>query len=295
MTDDKTSFRELLDQAKTDVRAFSQLLTEIDKLGVLTLQYEQLLQPPQLAFRVGITGAMGVGKSVLINQLIEHAYQKHWKIGILAIDPTGPFSQGAILGDRIRLSSEYPSDVFFRSIGSRRSVGGVCHQAYLMLRAFDWAGFDIVFVETVGVGQTEWEIMNVADIISLVLVPESGDGIQLIKSGLMQIADIFIMNKSDRSGSALLQAELLKNSKQSDKKKHSAVFSTVAIQNQGVKAVFDYLLGIKKQGQFQKQRWSQERLQAEAKALLRLKFEKDFLQSISKITTCEDLKAVLLS
>ena len=286
-------FRDLLDQSKTDVGAFSQLLTEIDKLDVLALQYEQLLQPPKLAFRVGITGAMGVGKSVLISQLIEYAYQEQWKIGILAIDPTGPFSQGAILGDRIRLFSEHSSNVFFRSIGSRKGIGGICHQAYLMLRAFDWAGFDIVFVETVGVGQTEWEIMNVADITSLVLVPESGDGIQFIKSGLIQIADIFIINKFDRSGASLLQTELLKSFKQSDEKKTPAVFSAVAVKNKGIKAIFDYLLKVKQQGQFQKQRWSKERLQAEAKALLRWKFEKDFLQPISQITTCKDLQTIL--
>ena len=170
MANHEVHLKELLEQARLDIGAFSKLLTEIDNLGVHILQYEQLLQPPRCAFRVGITGGMGVGKSVLISQFIGCAKQEKLKIGVLAVDPTSPFGRGAILGDRIRLSSSLPLDnnIFFRSIGSRGSVGGLCAQAYLILRAFDWAGFDMVFVETVGVGQTECEIMNVADIVTLV-------------------------------------------------------------------------------------------------------------------------------
>ena len=291
MANHEVHLKELLEQAQVNIGAFSKLLTEIDNLGVHILQYEQLLQPPRCAFRVGITGGMGVGKSVLISQFIACANQEKLKIGVLAVDPTSPFCGGAILGDRIRLSSSLPLDnnTFFRSIGSRGSLGGLCAQAYLMLRAFDWAGFDIVFVETVGVGQTECEIMNVADIVTLVLVPESGDKIQLIKSGLMEIANIFIVNKSDRHGADILYSEILKNAKHNDK-----VFLTVGTKNQGIKPIFDYLLEIKQEGQFQKQRWSKKRLQAEAKALLRLKWEKELSKPILNITTCKDLQTVLL-
>ncbi len=294
MTSHEVHLKGLLEQALENMGAFSKLLTEIDNLGVHILEYEQLLQPPKLAFRVGITGGMGVGKSVLVSRFIEHAKQEKLKVGVLAVDPTSPFRGGAILGDRIRLSSSLPlsNNIFFRSIGSRGSLGGLCAQAYLMLRAFDWAGFDIVFVETVGVGQTEWEVMNVADVVTLVLVPESGDKIQLIKSGLMEIANIFIVNKSDRPGADLLKTEILKNAQYDDNQK---VFSTIAIKNQGIKPIFDYFLEIKKQGQFQKQRWSKQRLQAEAKALLRLKWEKEFSKSLLNIATCEDLKTALLN
>ena len=293
MINHKIRLKALFEQAKEDIASFSKLLTEIDNLGVPILQYEQLLQPPKCAFRIGITGGMGVGKSVLISQFIEHAKQEKLKIGVLAIDPTSPFCGGAILGDRIRLSSSIPLDnnIFFRSIGSRGSIGGLCAQAYLMLRAFDWAEFDIVFVETVGVGQTEWEIMNVADIVTLVLVPESGDKIQLIKSGLIEIANIFIVNKSDRPGADLLKTEILKNAQHNDNQK---IFSTIGIKNQGIRPILDYFLEIKKQGLFQKQRLSKERLQAEAKALLRLKWEKELSNSISNITNCKDLQTVLL-
>ena len=292
MMDHKTHLKTLLDQALKNMGAFSKLLTQIDNLGVHILEYEQLLQPPKLAFRIGITGGMGVGKSVLVSRFIEHVKQEDLKVGVLAVDPTSPFYGGAILGDRIRLSSSLSlNNVFFRSIGSRGSLGGLCAQAYLMLRAFDWAEFDIVFIETVGVGQTEWEVMNIADIVTLVLTPESGDNIQLIKSGLMEIANIFIVNKSDRPGADLLKTEILKNAQHTDNQK---IFSTIAIQNQGIKPIFDYFLEAKEKSQFQKQRWSKKKLQAEAKALLRLKWEKGFFKSLSNIATCEDLKAVLL-
>ena len=291
MANHESDLKRLLELALEDMGAFSKLLTEIDNLGLHVLQYEQLLRPPKLAFRVGITGGMGVGKSVLISRFIECAKEKKLRVGVLAVDPTSPFHGGAILGDRIRSSSSLDNHIFFRSIGSRGSLGGLCAQAYLMLRAFDWAGFDIVFVETVGVGQTEWEIMNVADMVTLVLVPESGDKIQLIKSGLMEIANIFIVNKSDRPGADLLQAEILKNAQHNESQK---IFSTIGVKNQGIKPVFDHFLEIKEEGQFQKQRWSKERLQAEAKALLGLKWEKEFSKSILDITSVKDLQTVLL-
>ena len=292
MINHEMHLKELFREAKKDMASFSKLLTEIDNLGVFILQYDQLLRPPKCAFRVGITGGMGVGKSVLISQFIEHAKQEQLKVGVLAVDPTSPFCKGAILGDRIRLSSSLSLDnnIFFRSIGSRGSVGGLCAQAYLMLRAFDWAEFDIVFVETVGVGQTEWEVMNVADIVTLVLVPESGDKIQLIKSGLMEVANIFIVNKSDRPGADILKTEILRNAGHNDSQK---IFSTIGIKKQGTKSVFDYFLKIKKQGHFQKKRSSKEKLQAEAKALLRLQWEKKLSKSISNITTDKDLQTTL--
>ena len=283
----------LLQQAQTSYKDLSHLLTEIDRLGVSVLQYEQLLNPPHLAFRVGITGAMGVGKSVLINCLIEQAHQKKMKIGVLAIDPTSPLSGGAILGDRIRLSSPSSVDIFFRSIGSRKGIGGLCAKAYLMLRAFDLAGFDIVFVETVGVGQTECEIMNVTDMVSLVLTPDSGDGMQIMKSGLMEIADIFIINKTDKSSGYQIQNELLRMTEPKNQQKY--VFSSIAIESKGIKAIFDCMLKFKQQGLFQKQRHCQERLQKEAKALLRLKYEDAFSENILKIKNSQDLADLLLS
>ena len=281
---------DLLQSAKTDRGVFAKLLTEIDRQGVNILRYKPLLEPPRLALRVGVTGCMGVGKSVLINGLVNVLAQqpqaKNWKVGILAVDPTSPINKGAILGDRIRLSA-LPSRFFFRSIGSRGSVGGVCGQAYLMLRAFDWAEFDLVFIETVGVGQTEWEVMHVADHVALVLGPENGDGIQLMKSGLMEIADLFLINKSDQPGANWLKKHL-KGDVIMDKQK--PIFATVATSGQGLEDVVEYLVKLKQEGHYLKQRWSQDRLQAEARACLHLKSEEAFLPSILKIRYCKDLQ-----
>ena len=286
---DQSDWKALLQSARSDEVAFARLLTEIDSRGVDSLRCVELLEPPRLAFRIGVTGCMGVGKSVLINALL-HVLGKDLKVGVLAVDPTSPLSRGAVLGDRIRLSA-FSSRVFFRSIGSRDGIGGLCGQAYLMLRAFDWAGFDVVFVETVGVGQTEWEIMHVADHVALVLGPENGDSIQLMKSGLMEIADVFIINKSDREGSDLLRNQLLQQRERSGQVR--SVFSTVATDGQGVEALWEYFSKRLQDGVFQEQRWSQERLQAEARALLRLKVERTLLPSVLNIKTCRDLQSIL--
>ena len=128
---------------------------------------------------------------------------------MLAVDPSSPFTKGAVLGDRIRYTEHFNDPgVFIRSLGSRGSLGGLSSAAYLMVRAFDLAGFDVVLLETVGVGQTELEIMNVADWVTVVLVPESGDAIQGMKAGLLEIADVFVVNKGDRPGSDAFAHEL---------------------------------------------------------------------------------------
>jgi LAO/AO transport system kinase len=125
------------------------------------------------------------------------------------VDPSSPFTKGAILGDRIRYG-EFVGDakVFVRSLGTRGSLGGLCASAYLMLRVFDACGFDVVLIETVGVGQTELDVMFVADEITVVVVPESGDSIQAMKAGLLEIADLFVVNKSDRPGADAMVREL---------------------------------------------------------------------------------------
>lgn len=292
--DSHQNLLDLLDLARVQRGAFARLLTEIECLGVQALTYKELLEPPRLAFRVGITGCMGVGKSVFINTLLRILADHHssLKVGVLAIDPTSPFSGGGFLGDRVRLSS-ISSQVFFRSMGSRGSLGGIAAQAYLMLRAFDWAGFDLVFLETVGVGQTDCEVMHATDVVALLLSPENGDDVQIIKSGLMEIADIFIVNKSDRPGASFLKSQLLKGILTERDVVAPSLFSTAASTEQGVDVVLDHFLELQNQGLFQQKRWSIEKLQAEARALIRLKYEGDFLPSILKIKTCKDLQKLL--
>jgi LAO/AO transport system kinase len=193
-----------------EFQSFARLLTALEREGpALLRRYPELIHPDRFAFRLGITGPPGAGKSTLIGKLIAQFRAKGLTVGVMAVDPSSPFSRGAVLGDRIRYTEHFNDPgVFIRSLGSRGSLGGLSAAAYLMVRAFDIAKFDVVLLETVGVGQTELEIMNVADWVSVVLVPESGDSIQGMKAGLLEIADLFIVNKSDRPGSDSFVREL---------------------------------------------------------------------------------------
>ncbi len=150
---------------------------------------------------IGITGPPGAGKSTLINAVVSHLTAQNKKVGILAIDPTSPFNYGSLLGDRLRMADHFNNEnVFIRSLATRGALGGLSAKTIEIsdvMRAFD---FDYVFVETVGVGQSEVEIVGLADITVLVLVPEAGDEVQTLKSGIMEIADIFVVNKADRDG-----------------------------------------------------------------------------------------------
>jgi LAO/AO transport system kinase len=160
---------------------------------------------------IGITGPPGAGKSTLVNGIINHLSEENKNVAVLAIDPTSPFNLGSLLGDRIRMTEQFnKSNVFIRSIATRGSLGGLSAKTIEMVDVLKSAGFDYILVETVGVGQSEVEIVGLADITIVVLVPESGDEIQNIKSGLMEIADIFVVNKADREGAETFANNLKK-------------------------------------------------------------------------------------
>lgn len=149
---------------------------------------------------IGVTGPPGAGKSTLVNALIDEL-AKEFKIAVLAVDPTSPFNMGSLLGDRIRMTAQFNNQkVFIRSVATRGSLGGLSVKTIEMCDVLKASDFDFIFVETVGVGQSEIEIAGLADLTVVVLVPEAGDDIQSIKSGLMEIADVFVVNKSDREG-----------------------------------------------------------------------------------------------
>jgi len=221
---------------KTVARALTIVENELPGADELlkSLQFEK--SPPI----IGITGPPGAGKSTLVNALIGNLINDGLKIAVLAIDPTSPFNFGSLLGDRIRMSAHFNHPgVFIRSLATRGSLGGVSAKTIEMSDVLRAAGFDYIFIETVGVGQSEVEIAGLADVTMVVLVPESGDEIQNIKSGLMEIADAFIVNKADRDGADVFANNLKKISKQNGER--IPVFKTTASQGTGISEIVNFI------------------------------------------------------
>jgi LAO/AO transport system kinase len=243
---------------------------------------EKLYPHTGKAYIIGITGAPGAGKSTLTDKLTYGLRQKGLTVGIVAIDPSSPFTGGAVLGDRVRMSrlSTDPG-VFIRSMATRGFLGGLAKATGEVVKVLDASGKDIVIIETVGVGQDEVDIIRIADTTCLVLVPGLGDAIQSMKAGVMEIADIFVINKADRIGADQLWSEVSLRIEQDASIKHSqwrpSVVKTIAVEDQGVDDLIAAIEGHRAQleasGKFvenRRQRTHQETLQMIHNELFRL-------------------------
>ncbi len=192
-------------------RAIAHAITELERLSDTAPALLQAMQPHLgNALVLGITGPPGAGKSTLVNALIKHLRTTHTRVGVIAVDPSSPVSGGAILGDRIRMTAALDdNDVFVRSLASRGYLGGLSPAAVRVIDALDAGRFDVILLETVGTGQNEIDVAEVADIRIVISAPGLGDDIQAMKSGLLEIADILVVNKGDREGADRTMHQLL--------------------------------------------------------------------------------------
>lgn len=248
--------------------ALARLLTLVEAEDPATTEVMAAIQPRLgRAYLVGVTGPSGAGKSTLVDRLIAIARSQGRTVGVVAVDPTSPFTGGALLGDRIRMQQHYLDEgVFIRSMATRGSHGGLPHTTRGVVKLMDAFAKDFVLIETVGVGQTELDIIEAADSVVVVLVPEAGDTIQTLKAGLLEIADIFVVNKADREGANYLVTELMAMLRLYSPQKGSwevPVLSTQAVNDIGIEELFqameDHHRTLEESGELAQRRQRQRR------------------------------------
>ncbi|MCI0530698.1 MAG: methylmalonyl Co-A mutase-associated GTPase MeaB [candidate division Zixibacteria bacterium] len=229
----------LLEKFKSgDIQALAQLISHIEnQKNSYQKVLDSIYSKTGRAYKIGITGPPGVGKSSLVDGLVQELVKQNQTLGVIAVDPTSPFSGGAFLGDRVRMQSHSGRNgVYIRSMASRGSWGGLAATTFETCLVLDAFGKEFIILETVGVGQIELEIAQHSDTVAVILSPESGDSIQALKAGLMEIADIFVVNKSDREGASRLVAQLNMslNGKRKAEEWHYPVISTSVSNGTGI-------------------------------------------------------------
>jgi len=233
----------LLSQIKKgDIKSLARAISFIDNEQQGHEDLLRSLQDDRSPKIIGITGPPGAGKSTLVDALIDELIREEKKVAVLCIDPSSPFNFGALLGDRIRMSKWYTHpNVFIRSLATRGSMGGLSPKIIEITDVIKSAGFDHILVETVGVGQSEIEIAGLAEVTVVVLVPEGGDEVQTMKAGLMEIADIFVINKSDRPDSALFERNLKLMLAPSFTKnaREVSIIKTTATEKKGISELYE--------------------------------------------------------
>lgn len=227
---------------KKDIRALARVITMIENDHPEKLQLlSDIFSIQKNAQYVGVTGSPGAGKSSLVNRLITEIRSEGKTVAVIAVDPTSPFSGGALLGDRVRMDKHFTDPgVFIRSMATRGSLGGLARATKDVIRACDAYGFDVIIVETVGVGQSELDIMKIVDTTALVMTPNSGDVLQIFKAGIMEIADLFVINKADLQGVGKLKS-LLRELVMMTSTIHyeTPIIKTKTIENKGIDELWE--------------------------------------------------------
>ncbi len=268
------------------VRALSRLVSRVENRDPGWMEAMQQIYPLSGKARlIGITGSPGAGKSTLTNGMACELVSRGFKVGIIAVDPSSPFSGGSLLGDRVRMKDLWNLDeVFIRSMATRGALGGLNQSARDVAKILDASGKDFVLIETVGVGQDEVEVVRAADLVLVVCVPGQGDAVQALKAGIMEIADIFIVNKADREGAdaVILDIEAMLDLDPAQDNHRPPVLRTVANQNKGlpelVESVLDFLKSSRHRRVWQEVRIREELiglLEKQLTGLIRDQWEKD--------------------
>ncbi|WP_431803014.1 methylmalonyl Co-A mutase-associated GTPase MeaB [Halobacillus andaensis] len=226
---------------KQDMRALARAITLIENDDQAKLELmSDIFSIQKKAHHIGITGSPGAGKSSLINRLLTHLRSKGLTVAVIAVDPTSPFSGGSLLGDRTRMNQHFlDPGIFIRSMATRGSLGGLARATKDAIRVCDAYGFDVILVETVGVGQSELDVMKIVDTTGLVLTPNSGDVLQIFKAGIMEIADLFVINKADLPGVVRLKATLEEYMMIAQPKGwHPLIVKTISTENKGMEELW---------------------------------------------------------
>lgn len=292
---------EFIQRIRSDVGFLSKILSIIDNRAPLSDHIIEMVENyPFDGYVIGITGPSGAGKSTLIGKLAKLFLDEGEKVAVLAVDPSSPLSGGAILGDRLRMKELFLNKgAFIRSIGTRGGRGGINPSVSDMVKVINCAGFKNIFIETAGIGQGDVEIMNIADCVVLILTPDYGDDIQAMKSGILEVTDIFVLNKSDKSDADALLKELeeiggMMEGEGRGRKK--IVLKTSAKTGEGIQELKDalenYLNELKKGGRLEEIRYKKR-----VKELLNFlfyEFSEAFLEMIER-GELPELKEMLMS